>query len=57
MAGWMRRLAHQVDPRSGFSARGAGRPPRASSIILGMTTVLLLVVLLAKALTQLFTAI
>lgn len=48
-------MARHINPRAVFLARGAEKPPRASDIILGMTLTMLLVVLLALALTHLFT--
>ncbi len=49
------KLNKLIHPRAELLARGAGKPPRASDIILGMTLTMLLVVLLALALTHLFT--
>lgn len=46
-----------MNPRSLFQERGAARPPRASTIILGMTLVLGAVVLLAKLITELLAAV
>lgn len=51
----MAKLSKYTNPRAGSLARGAGEPPRASDVILGMTLTMLLVVLLALALTHLFT--
>ena len=55
----MMKLSKYINPRAEFRARGAGKgaqkPPRASDIILGMTLTMLVVVLLALALTHLFT--
>ena len=56
MTHWFAQLRHHIDARAGFAAREAAAPPRASSLILGMTLVMLLVVLVAKALTHLFAA-
>lgn len=39
-----------------FMEQGAAKPPRASDIILGMTAILAIVVFVARALTELFTA-
>ncbi|HEV7257679.1 MAG TPA: hypothetical protein VGN82_07835 [Bosea sp. (in: a-proteobacteria)] len=57
MTGWFDQLRHHLVPRAAFLARGSGRPPRASSIICGMTAVMLLLAILAKALIHLLTAI
>jgi hypothetical protein len=57
MTNWFAQLRHHIDARADFAAREAAAPPRASSLILGMTLVMLLVVLVAKALTHLLTAI
>jgi len=51
----MMKLSKYINPRAAFQARGARKPPRASDIILGMTLTMLVVVLLALALTHLFT--
>lgn len=51
----MSKLSRYDTPRAEFPARGAGKPPRASDIIVGLTLTMLLVVLLALALTHLFT--
>ncbi|HEY9212925.1 MAG TPA: hypothetical protein VIQ29_08725 [Ancylobacter sp.] len=51
----MAKLTKYINPRALFLARGADKPPRASDIILGMTLMMMLVVVLALALTQLFT--
>ncbi len=48
-------LRKTVYPRAGW-ARGDGKPPRVSSIILGMMSLTLMVGLIAKVLTYLFTA-
>lgn len=56
MTGWFHQLRQYVAPRAEFLARGAGRPPRASSIICGMVVLVFLLALLAKALTHLFAA-
>ena len=56
MAHRLQELRRYVHPRADFLARGPDRPMRASDIILGMTLVMLLVGLVAFALTQLFTA-
>lgn len=49
------RLRRTVYPRAAW-ARGGGKPPRLSSIILGMMLVMFAIVLLARAITFLFTA-
>lgn len=51
----MTKLGKYIHPRAEFQARGTARPPRASDIILGITLAMLLVVLLALALSYLFT--
>ncbi|EKY30378.1 hypothetical protein DEVEQU_01833 [Devosia equisanguinis] len=55
-AKWLRSIRFVVNPRSWFEERGAARPPRASTIILGMTLALGGVVLLAKLITELLAA-
>ncbi len=49
-------LRTHIHPRAAFTARGLGKPPRASDAILGMTLVLLSVGLIALVLTNLFAA-
>lgn len=56
-AKWLRSIRYVVNPRSRFLERGPARPPRASSIILGMTLVLGAVGLLAKLITELLAAV
>ncbi|SEG81527.1 hypothetical protein [Bosea lathyri] len=53
---FFRELRRHIAPRADILARGEARSARASDIILGMTLMMLLVVLLAKALTHFFTA-
>lgn len=55
MVDWLSRMRHAAHPRSLYRERGQAKPPRASSIILGMTLVMLALVLLAKVLTAIFT--
>ncbi len=55
-AKWLRSIRFVVNPRSLFQERGAARPLRASTIILGMTLALGGVVLLAKLITELLAA-
>lgn len=56
MAEWFNQVRYSAYPRSRYRERGPRRPPRASSVILGMTVVVLAVAFLAKALTAIFTA-
>ena len=56
MSLWFHDVRRHIHPWADFSARGPGRPVLASDIILGMTLVMLLVALVAYALTHLFTA-
>jgi len=51
----MAKLSKYINPRAEFQARGAAKPLRASDIILGMTLTMLVVVLLALAISHLFT--
>ena len=51
----MSKLTRYIHPRAELPARGAAKPPRASDIILGMTLTMLVVVLLALAISHLFT--
>jgi hypothetical protein len=53
---FFRGLRRHIAPRTDVLARGEARPARASDIIFGMTLMMLLVVLLARAITHLFTA-
>jgi hypothetical protein len=52
----LRTLRMHIHPRAAVMARGVGKPPRASDVILGMTLVLLSVGLAALVLTNLFAA-
>ena len=51
----MMKLTKYINPRAEFRARGQAKPPRASDIILGMTLTMLAVLLLALAISHLFT--
>lgn len=56
MTDWFRQTRRHIPPRAGLPVRGTPKPPRASSIICAMTIVMLLLAMLAKALTDLLAA-
>lgn len=51
---WLGQMRRSIHPRSGLLK--AGKPPRASDIILGMTLVMLAFVLLAALVSQAFSS-